>query len=115
MPEIASRTHVGLGDVVLALAAGSAATLAFTAGASTVIFDSTATSILSGANTFNDFVRVDPLTEPCTDDETCAEILLDRIFQQAEEIPLKFLFLRSQHFFANNQTAKGLSLIVLSV
>lgn len=37
MPEIASRTHVGLGDVVLALAAGSAATLAFTAGASSAV------------------------------------------------------------------------------
>ena len=33
IPEIASRTTVGIGDVILALAAGSAATLAFTAGA----------------------------------------------------------------------------------
>jgi uncharacterized hydrophobic protein (TIGR00341 family) len=33
IPEVASRTVVGLGDVVLALAAGGAATLAFTTGA----------------------------------------------------------------------------------
>jgi uncharacterized hydrophobic protein (TIGR00341 family) len=32
LPEIASRTTVGIGDVVLALAAGCAATLSFTAG-----------------------------------------------------------------------------------
>jgi uncharacterized hydrophobic protein (TIGR00341 family) len=35
--EIASRTYVGIGDVVLALAAGGAATLAFTAGASSAV------------------------------------------------------------------------------
>ena len=33
IPEIASRTVVGIGDIVLALAAGSAAVLAFTSGA----------------------------------------------------------------------------------
>jgi len=36
-PEIASRTYVGLGDVALALAAGGAATLGFTAGASSAV------------------------------------------------------------------------------
>ncbi len=34
VPAIASRTHVGLGDILLALAAGSAGTLAFTQGLS---------------------------------------------------------------------------------
>ncbi|MDD3579553.1 MAG: TIGR00341 family protein [Desulfobacca sp.] len=35
--EIASRTNIGLGDVALALASGSAAALAFTTGASTIL------------------------------------------------------------------------------
>ena len=36
-PEIASRTVVGIGDIVLALSAGSAGALAFTTGISTVL------------------------------------------------------------------------------
>jgi uncharacterized hydrophobic protein (TIGR00341 family) len=36
-PEIALRTYVGVGDIVLALAAGGAGTLAFTAGASSAV------------------------------------------------------------------------------
>lgn len=37
VPEVASRTHAGLGDIALALASGSAGALAFTTGVSTTL------------------------------------------------------------------------------
>lgn len=36
-PEFAARTHVGLGDIILALSAGAAGTLAFTSGVPAVV------------------------------------------------------------------------------
>jgi uncharacterized membrane protein len=37
VPEIAARTHAGFGDVILALAAGGAGSLAFTSGVPAVV------------------------------------------------------------------------------